>query len=152
MAGGADYFLVTCSQRQLVCVLTCKIKYSWHKIRWHPLKKNIQHQVPHQYLMFRTAPEAIPFSLVTTFKKCETFVFPTDGYIDEKISKKMFVFAKNNISRDLYMPERPLGQDWADGQLVGDQLGEEDVSAGRPLEPPYVRVLLIRPVLLLLLL
>ncbi len=46
-----------------------KISYSSHKMgsqrKW---QKNIQHQVPHQHIMFRTAPEASPFSLVTTFK------------------------------------------------------------------------------------
>jgi len=39
--------------------------------RWQPINvtKNIQHQVPNQHLMFTTAPEASPFSLVTTIKQ-----------------------------------------------------------------------------------
>ena len=47
--------------------------------------------------------------------------------------------------------QRPLGQHRADGQLVGDQLGKEEVAAGRALQPPDVRVLLVGPVLLLFL-
>ncbi len=37
--------------------------------RWQPIKmtKNIQPQVPHQHLMFKTALEASPFSLFATF-------------------------------------------------------------------------------------
>ncbi len=51
-------------------IVSCKyysfLLYSSYKMAANWNDKNIQHHVPHQHLMLRTAPEASPFSLVTT--------------------------------------------------------------------------------------